>query len=643
MKINGSLRFDDSGLSQIENLRVEKLSSLPTFGSSDVGRLVYVTGTQVMWLGGATSWISLATGGNADSILEEINRIEASLGGLVNADGSFNAAALTGTLADSTSITNLFEKLQALAAANATAISAETTRATGEETRIEGLVTAEVTRATGEETRIEGLVDAEETRATAAETALGGRVDAEAAAREAADTALGGRVDAEETRAKAAEAANAAAVVTEREARITGDEALGDRIDDEEARATAAEQALDGRITTEVSDRTAAVNTVAQNLATEISDRTTAVTAVETALGNEVTRATAAEAAIRGELASALVGLSWEYPVDLIATDAAANVAGKPDGYRIVDTTLNRIFTVRDGALDAGEALVDGAAFFNRTNDVGYTFNGTEVVPFSGASSFVAGAGLSLSGNTVNVGNTDGSITVTADNIAVSAAVRKEITDNAAAIAAEEDRATTAEAGLDDRIDDEVQARIDAIAGEVTARDAAIKVEADRAKAAEAALGARVDEEVTAREAGDAAATQAVTTERDRALAAETALGGRVDAEAAAREAAITEVEGDLADEVTRATAAETALGGRVDGVNSRLGKLYFLYDGSTAAASHAVAHNLGVKYCNVTVVDSTDNVVIPQAIIFGDNNNLTVTFNSAIACRVVVMGFAAV
>ena len=73
--------------------------------------------------------------------------------------------------------------------------------------------------------------------------------------------------------------------------------------------------------------------------------------------------------------------------------------------------------------------------------------------------------------------------------------------------------------------------------------------------------------------------------------------------------------------------------------------KAYFLYDtvsGTPAPdTSHTVTHNIGQKYCNVTVVDSTDNVVIPESIVFNSNNQLTVTFNSAIACRVIVMGIA--
>jgi hypothetical protein len=65
----------------------------------------------------------------------------------------------------------------------------------------------------------------------------------------------------------------------------------------------------------------------------------------------------------------------------------------------------------------------------------------------------------------------------------------------------------------------------------------------------------------------------------------------------------------------------------------------YFLYTSGAASVTHTVAHNLGQKYCNVTVVDGGDDVVIPQSIVFNSATQLTVTFTSAIDCKVIVMG----
>ena len=67
---------------------------------------------------------------------------------------------------------------------------------------------------------------------------------------------------------------------------------------------------------------------------------------------------------------------------------------------------------------------------------------------------------------------------------------------------------------------------------------------------------------------------------------------------------------------------------------------IYHLYTSGSASTSHSINHGLNQQYCVVTVVDaSDDNVVIPQSIVFVDANNLTVTFNTAINTKVVIMG----
>lgn len=74
--------------------------------------------------------------------------------------------------------------------------------------------------------------------------------------------------------------------------------------------------------------------------------------------------------------------------------------------------------------------------------------------------------------------------------------------------------------------------------------------------------------------------------------------------------------------------------------LDGKVNKMYYT-QGYSSTVSQVVNHTLGVKFCNVTVVDSTDKVLIPESITFTDTNNLTVTFNSAIAFTVVVMGLA--
>jgi hypothetical protein len=67
--------------------------------------------------------------------------------------------------------------------------------------------------------------------------------------------------------------------------------------------------------------------------------------------------------------------------------------------------------------------------------------------------------------------------------------------------------------------------------------------------------------------------------------------------------------------------------------------KMYYLHDQGSTSTTWTVAHNIGQRYCNVTVVDASDQVIIPQSITFDNDNQLTVTFNTAVAGKVVVMG----
>jgi len=62
MKINGSLIFDASSASEIRNLKVEKVSSLPTWGSTDVGRLLYNTTNNKLYQGNNSAWIEVGAG-----------------------------------------------------------------------------------------------------------------------------------------------------------------------------------------------------------------------------------------------------------------------------------------------------------------------------------------------------------------------------------------------------------------------------------------------------------------------------------------------------------------------------------------------------------------------------------------------------
>ena len=77
------------------------------------------------------------------------------------------------------------------------------------------------------------------------------------------------------------------------------------------------------------------------------------------------------------------------------------------------------------------------------------------------------------------------------------------------------------------------------------------------------------------------------------------------------------------------------------DGSNFVNQKVFHIHDQASAATTWTVTHNLGQKYCNVVIVDDQDEVIIPESIKFDSTNSLTVTFNTAVAGKVVVAGVA--
>lgn len=122
MKINGSLVFDASSASEVQNLRVQKVETNPTWTSADVGRLIYNSALHTIYVGGVADWVALATGGNAAALQTEVDNLETSLGAGVTAAGTFDASAFNGQgpLTGVTSFTNAITQLAAYATGNDT-------------------------------------------------------------------------------------------------------------------------------------------------------------------------------------------------------------------------------------------------------------------------------------------------------------------------------------------------------------------------------------------------------------------------------------------------------------------------------------------------------------------------------------------
>jgi hypothetical protein len=74
--------------------------------------------------------------------------------------------------------------------------------------------------------------------------------------------------------------------------------------------------------------------------------------------------------------------------------------------------------------------------------------------------------------------------------------------------------------------------------------------------------------------------------------------------------------------------------------LTSRVGAGHWVYDGSLESSeSHVVTHGFANKFVNVQVVDTDDEVILPDSIKFTDANTVIVTFTTAITCRVIITG----
>jgi hypothetical protein len=118
MKVNGSLAFDASSASEIQNLRVQKYATaaaFPTWTAADAGRMVFAIDTATLYYGTSAAWVPLATGGNAAALQTEVDAIETSLGSIVTASGTFVVGQVTvaGQPSTATTLTGVLNEITA--------------------------------------------------------------------------------------------------------------------------------------------------------------------------------------------------------------------------------------------------------------------------------------------------------------------------------------------------------------------------------------------------------------------------------------------------------------------------------------------------------------------------------------------------
>jgi len=636
MKFNGNITLNALGQSEVQNLVVERLAATPTFHAAEAGRLIYNTVDKLFYMNTGLAWVALATGGDAASLQTEVDNLEASLGGAITATGGFNAGAITAVAASS--ITDAINKLGDSVAgkdslsklldvalnapgtgqflrfdavsgkwinhtpvladiSDVTATAAEVNHLVGVTAPVQGQIdavkatadkaatdlAAEVTRATGEEARIEGLVTAEKDRAEAAEQAIADDLAEEILARLAAE---------------------------------------GEASADLEAAKTALQLAIDLKVS-------------------KAGDSMTGQLAMG---GNKIIGLAAPtqadDAASKNYVDNLLAGLSWLKAVDFSPETLELANGGLAesyiDGTRIAVLETNKIYVFDNAkfygepggiaALDTVE-LKEGDAFFAKDTETGYVVNMVysadaggvvpQFVQFTGGGQLAAGVGLSKNGNQIDVNLGAGIAQLPSDEVGV------DVLGTGGLFLTED--------GSTDSTGTAAQLAVKLDGNTITRGTGGIKV-SDAVVASIAANATAVADEKVRAEAAEKANADAIAAEKVRAEAAELANADAIAAEALRADTAEKAIAADLATEVTRATEAEAALA-------AKLAKGYFLYDG-VEATSHAVVHNIGSRFCNVTVIDSeTNEQIIPQAVIFDSATQLTVTFNVALACKVVVMG----
>ena len=409
----------------------------------------------------------------------------------------------------------------------------------------------------------------------------------------------------------------------------------------EVTRATDAEGVLTTDLAAEVTRATTAEGTLTTNLAAEVTRATNAEAAIAQDLADEITARGLAELAIQNEIEAKLNGLTWKTSARAIEINANLSLTGAAtvdgvvlaNGDRVAviaqtEPADNGIYVVNTAGAWTRSTDFDGTSPTNEINsasffveegtslaDTGWTqLNqvntvGTDAIAFTqfnGATGIGAGAGLYKTGNTLEIGEGAG-IVVTADAIEVALASAGGLGfdgSDAVQVVADGTSLTVSSSGV--KVSDTLTTEIGALRTDLTS-------EASTRGTADAALQTELD--ATQVGAGLAA---------DGTLAAFT--GANYVSAADSLRAAVVALD-------TQAKANADA----VAAANTRLTDSMYLYTSGASADTHVVTHNLGQQFTQVTVIDSTNQVIIPDSVTFDSANQLTVVFSSAIDCKVVV------
>lgn len=325
----------------------------------------------------------------------------------------------------------------------------------------------------------------------------------------------------------------------------------------------------------------------------------------------------AGDAANKAYVDNLINGLTWLPPADSSGASTPAYVA-QANGYRFLNTTDAKIYTVAAASFGAGVLMASGSAVMVRDTDAGWTSNGTAVVQFTGAGQITAGVGLSKSGNVIDVNLGAGIAQLPSDEVGI-------------------DCLNTG--GLFLTVDGTTASTLTGAQLSVLLNGATLDLSASGLKIA--AQG------VTATEIATSVAGAGLTGGGGTAMAVGAGTGVTVNANDVALDLTYADgryintagdtMTGSLTLSADPTTALMAATMQYVDAVTTRLVAGTYQYVGSSASTTHVVTHGLGQQYNQVTVYDSANKVIMPDSITADSVNQLTIVFASAISCKAVV------
>lgn len=389
-----------------------------------------------------------------------------------------------------TSLETVIDNMQAKETATQTALDAEIVRAKEAEQKIATDLTAENVRAEAAEAQLRNDLTAEVTRATTAEKALSDRIDVLDTGSAAEIAALKTKVDNEIKRSTDKDNEHDLAITNEVNRAQTAEQAIDSKLDAEITRAKSEESAIQREVT---ANKTA--------IDAEVVRAKAAEQVLTTDLANEIQRSTTKDAALDVDIA--------KVASDLVAENTRAEAAEKVNADAI-------------------------AAEITRAKDVEQKLT------------------TDLAAETLRSINKDAEhdAAITAE-VTRAKAAEQQLTND---LTAEVTRATTAEAGLLDKIN---------------ANTTLITDETTRAKAAEKVLTDNLAAEITRSTNEDTRLDKAITDEVTRAKAAEQKVASDLTTEvtrAKGEESRIETKAENLVDvEKTRAEAVEATLDAKID------------------------------------------------------------------------------